>query len=115
MEKAKRLRHVGEAGLGIVLAATPLLLWIAWTPTILLGVMATAALSAALLVLLTESPPDEGCNARRALPPEFVAEVHELFPLTYHHSLHETPRFRRAMELMSRLIEASGPADPASR
>ena len=115
MEKAKRLRHVGEAGLGIVLAATPPLLWIAWTPTILLGVMATAVLSAALLVLLTESSRDQGSNVRRSLPPEFVAEVQQLFPLTYHHSLHETPRFRRAMTRMSRLIEASEPTGPARR
>jgi len=115
MEKAKRLRRIGETGLGIVLASTPVLLWIAWTPTILLGVMATAVLCAVLLVLLAESLPGQGGNFRRALPPEFVAEVHELFPLTYHHSLHETPRFRRAMERMSRLIEASGPADPAGR
>lgn len=115
MEKAKRLRHVGEAGLGIVLAATPLLLWIAWTPTILLGVMATAVLSAALLVLLTESSGDQGGNARSTLSPEFIDEVHRLFPLTYHHSLHETPRFQRAMTRMSRLIEASEPTGPARR
>jgi hypothetical protein len=115
MENAKRLRRIGEAGIGIVLASTPLLLWIAWTPTIVVGVMATAVLCAALLVLLTESSRDQGGKARRALPPEFVAEVHELFPLTYHHSRHETPRFRRTMNRLSRLMESSGPADPARR
>jgi hypothetical protein len=104
MEQARRLRYMGEAVIGIVLAATPVLLWIAWTPEILLGVMLVSVLCAALLVVLTESSQDQGGDVPRALPPEFVAEVHELFPLTYHHSRHETPRFRRAMKKMSRLI-----------
>ena len=115
MERAKRLRHIAEAGIGIVLATTPVLLWIAWTPAILLGVMAASVLCAVLLVLLTESSREEAGKAPAALPPEFIDEVHKLFPLTYHHSLHETPRFRRAMKRMSQLIEASGPADPARR
>jgi hypothetical protein len=104
METANRLRRTAETGLGIVLAATPVLLWIAWTPEILLGVMVVSVLCAALLVLLTESSQVQGGDVPRALPPEFVAEVHELFPLTYHHSRHETLRFRRAMQKMSRLI-----------
>lgn len=115
METAKRLRRFGATGLGIVLAATPLALWIAWTATLLLGVMLVAALSAALLVLLTESSGDQGGNARSTLSPEFVDEVQRLFPLTYHHSRHETPRFRRAMNRLSRLMEASGPDDSARR
>jgi hypothetical protein len=109
MEKTRRLRRIAETGIGVVLAVTPVLLWIAWTPTILLGVMAVSVLCAALLVLLTESTPDQRGNAPHALPPEFIAEVHQLFPLTYHHSRHQTPRFRRAMKRMSRLIE--GPAE----
>ena len=115
MEKAKRLRRIAEAGIGFVLASTPLLLWIAWTPAILLGVMATAVLSAALLVRLTETSREQATSARTPLSPEFIAEVQQLFPLTYHHSLHETPRFQRAMKRMLRLVEASGPADPARR
>jgi ABC-type transport system involved in cytochrome bd biosynthesis fused ATPase/permease subunit len=115
MEKTRRLRGIAESGLGIVLASTPLLLWIAWTATILLGVMAIAVLSAALLVLLTESSREQPGTARTPLSPEFIDEVQQLFPLTYHHSLHETQRFRRAMTQMSRLIEASGPVDSARR
>ena len=115
MEAAKRLRHIAEAGLGVVLATTPVLLWIAWTPTILLGVMVVSVLFAILLVLLTETSPEQAGKARPPLPPEFVDEVHQLFPLTYHHSLHETPRFRNAMKRMSQLIEASEPSDPPRR
>ena len=115
MEKVRRLRYTAEAGLGVVLAVTPVLLWIAWTPTILLAVMAVSVLSAGLLVLLTEPSREQAGGPRTPLSPEFIAEVHQLFPLTYHHSLHETTRFRRAMKRMSRLIEASGPADSARR
>lgn len=111
----KRLRSIGATGVGVVLAATPLAILIAWTATLLLGVMLVAALSAALLVLLTESPGDQGGNAPSTLSPEFVDEVQRLFPLTYHHSRHETPRFRRAMKRLSRLMEASGPDDSAHR
>jgi len=89
----------------MALAATPVLLWIAWTPEILLGVMLASVLCAGVLVLLTESSPGQGAgSAQRTLPPEFIDEVHQLFPLTYHHSRRETPRFRRAMKKLSRLI-----------
>jgi len=99
------LRHIGEAVIGIMLATTPVFLWIAWTPEILIGVMLASVLCAGVLVLLTESSPDQAAgSAQRTLPPEFIDEVHQLFPLTYHHSRHETPRFRRAMQKMSRMI-----------
>lgn len=111
-----RLRHIAEVGLGILLAATPLALWIAWTPAIVVGVMAAAIASAALLVLLTESSqPGVPNRSRRAadnprLPQEFIEEVHQLFPLTYHHSLRATPRFQQAMSRLSEMMEKAGPS-----
>jgi len=95
--------------LGAILAATPLALWIAWTATVLLIVVAVAIASAGLLVLLTPRTLEQAPPARdgAALPDEFIAEVQRLFPLTYHHSLRETARFRRAMEKLSRMISAS--------
>jgi hypothetical protein len=112
MESAERLSSIAEAALGLVLAATPVALWIAWTETVLLSVMAVAVISGALLVLLTDFSrrPAEGTRAAggvertAVLPDEFVDEVHRLFPLTYHHSLVEKARFRRAMERLSSLI-----------
>jgi len=107
MEKAKRLRYIGEAALGMVLASTPLALWIAWSATLVLCVMLVALLCVALLALLVESAPGGEARAggSAALPPEFIEEVHRLFPLTYHHSRHETQRFRQAMQ---RLAELAG-------
>jgi hypothetical protein len=115
MRWAERLSSCGETGLGLVLAATPVALWIAWTETVLLSVMAVAVVSAALLVLLTDfsrrtiDDPLGGVGAagKVALPDEFVDEVHRLFPLTYHHSLVGRARFRRAMERLSDLIAKS--------
>jgi hypothetical protein len=100
MEQAKRLRRAAETLVGLLLAVTPVLLWVAWTPEILIGVMLASLLCAGLLVLLAESSRNQGGAAQRTLPPEFIDELHRLFPLTYHHSRHESPRFRRAMDKM---------------
>jgi hypothetical protein len=113
------LFNIGELGLGMILAATPVALWIAWTATLVVCVMLVAIVSAALFVLLTErlrqrgqnQSGREGAGSGVILPDEFIEEVHRLFPLTYHHSRLETPRFRQAMKRLSRLIEGSKPGD----
>lgn len=112
MGSAERLSSIAETGLGLVLAATPLALWVAWTETVLLSVMAVAVICGALLVLLTDFSrravddprAGEGREQQVVLPDEFVDEVHRLFPLTYHHSLVGNARFRRAMARLSGLI-----------
>ena len=109
---ADRLTAAATTLLGAILAITPVALWIAWSATVLFIVVAVAIASAGLFVLLSElaqrdagqSPADEG---RVVLSDEFIVEVHKLFPLTYHHSLLETARFRRAMEKLSHMIRAS--------
>ena len=109
---ADRLTAAATTLLGAILAATPAALWIAWSTKVLIVVVAVAIASAGLFVLLTElRHPSAGrspaADGRALLPDEFIAEVHELFPLTYHHSRLETTRFRRAMERLSRMINAS--------
>ena len=112
MALADRLTAAATILLGAILAVTPVALWIAWSATVFFIVVAVAIASAGLFVLLTEfaqrnarqSPAADG---RVVLPDEFIAEVHELFPLTYHHSRLETARFRRAMDKLSRMIRAS--------
>ena len=106
MQKAKRLRHVVEIMLGCVLAVTPVTLWVAWTATQVLCMMLVALICAVLLALLVESAPPAGehrAGGDATLPPEFIEEVHRLFPLTYHHSRHETARFRQAMQKLAEL------------
>ena len=112
MGLTERLAQIGETVLGVILAATPLALWIAWTPALLGCVVLAAIACAALLVVLTEflqgSAQDrygaEGARGRVVLPAQFVEEMHRLFPLIYHNALRESSRFRKAMQRMSGLI-----------
>lgn len=118
MGLAERLGHVGATGLGIVLAVTPVALWIAWTASLVVCIMLVAIVSAALFAGLTEllqrraqnQSGREAAGGAVILPDEFIEEVHRLFPLTYHHSRHETPRFRRAMRRLSALLGDSKPS-----
>ena len=109
---ADRLTAAATTLLGAILAATPVALWIAWSATVLVIVVAIAIASAGLFVLLADLPQrgasrSPAADGRVVLPDEFIAEVHQLFPLTYHHSMLETARFRRAMQKLSRLIKTN--------
>ena len=109
---AVRFASVGVTVCGIVLAATPLALWVAWTRNGFLVVLATAAVCVvALGVLLTRMPRDDesvdggnGDGARTRLPDRFVEEIHAIYPLNYHHSRIEKPRFRRTMDRLRRMM-----------
>src|SRR5262245_60580920 len=103
MRVAQQLSRVATTVLGVLLALTPAALWIAWSASLVIAVMAVALMAAALLVLLTEaSPPRAHDEGRTELPPHFMDEMHRLFPLTYHHSARGPLRFRRAMDRLSR-------------
>jgi hypothetical protein len=102
----KRLAGIAETGLGIVLALVPVALWVAWTPFVWVIVVAVGVVAAVLLVALGYwRRADEGASsARRELPDEGIAAIHEVFPLTYHHSFRQTARFRRAMDTLRRVL-----------
>jgi hypothetical protein len=102
-----RLATVAETGLGIVLALVPVALLVAWTPWIWVIVVAVGAVAAALLVAVGYWLPhaDEGASgAGPKLPDEAIAAIHEVFPLTYHHSFRQPARFRRAMDALRRVL-----------
>jgi hypothetical protein len=105
MRWSERLGHVATTGLGIVLAVTPAALWIAWTAPMVMIIMVVALLSAGLLAFLTDrltqDRPAEEPRGRVTLPEQFIEEVHDLFPLTYHHSAFGRSRFRRTMSKLS--------------
>lgn len=99
----ERLSRIVETSLGIVLAVVPVALWVAWTPIVWAVVMAIGFVVAVLLVALGQrrAADDQSTSPRdvaRGLPDPFVATVHEVFPLTYHHSREGPRRFRDAME-----------------
>jgi len=106
------VRSTVVTALGIVLAAVPIALWVAWSQEIFFGVLAVGGLCAALCVWLVDlrssrgedRPHDDAVGERAELPDQFVAEIHRIFPLTYHHSRVGRERFRRAMERLRTLI-----------
>jgi hypothetical protein len=95
-----------ETALGLVLTATPVALWIAWTPTMLFSVLAAAVLSALLLVLIHHFVAAEGAPGGRTaqLDEQFFVEMHRISPLVHHHSRRESARFRDAMRRVRRLL-----------
>ena len=112
MRLPERLAAAASTLLGIILAVTPVLLWVAWTETVLFVIVAVAIASAGLMALLEEylHRPSDGPGAgvgRARLPDRFVDEIHHIFPLTYHHSMRPRARFRQTMEKLSRMIKAS--------
>lgn len=115
-ELAERFGGIVATALGIVLAVTPVALWIAWTAALVVWIMLAAVVCAMLLAMVESSLPssrnerhDAGAGGRVVLPEEFIEEVHRIFPLTYHHSLHPRARFQQAMKNLSRLIEGPRP------
>ena len=106
----ERLAAAASTLLGVILAVTPVLLWVAWTDTVLFIVVAVAIVSAGLFVSLEERlhRPSDGPGVGNArLPDQFVDEIHQIFPLTYHHSMRPRAPFRQTMEKLSRMIRTS--------
>lgn len=105
-------RSITMTILGIILSLVPPALWFAWTETILLVVIAVGVVSAAALVVLADLGPrgvEDGHGAasvatRRDLADRSVAEIHQIFPLTYHHSFVEKTRFRQTMQKVRQLL-----------
>jgi len=109
---AHGVTSIGVAVLGIVLAAIPLALWIAWTPGLFLGVLAVGGASAVLIIALVDwqriAVDDRRAQrdpaSRAAISDEFVAEIQRISPLTYHHARIEKARYRDAMEKLRQLL-----------
>jgi TolB-like protein len=91
--------------LGLVLMLTPLALWVAWTETIFLGVLATGAAALVLYGVLErfERPADpaqrESSDYVRAkvLPAKSIADLQKLHPFIHHHRPAGSPKFQIAM------------------
>lgn len=109
---ADQLRSIGMTLLGIVLALIPPALWVAWTETGLLVVVAVGVACAAALVVLADSQPQvvedrhhhDDLKTRKTLSDASIVEIHRIFPLTYHHSLVEKARFRQTMDKIRRML-----------
>jgi hypothetical protein len=91
--------------LGFVLMMTPLALWVAWTETIFLGVLATGAAALVLYGILErfEKPADpaqrESSDYVRAkiLPVESIVDLQDPHPFRHHLRPTGSPKFQIAM------------------
>ena len=96
--------------LGLVLMVTPLALWVAWTETIFLAVLATGATALVLYGVLdrferpTNPARSESSDHVRAviLPDEITAELQDLHPFIHHHRPSGGPKFHKAMSRLKK-------------
>ena len=96
--------------LGLVLMMTPLALWVAWTETIFLAVLATGATALVLYGVLDrfERPVNpaqsETSDDVRAvnLPDEIIEELQDLHPFIHHHRPSGGPKFHTAMSRLKK-------------
>ena len=104
----------GLAILGLILMATPLALWVAWSGPILLLFLAIGLVAGVLFCVLVgyERPPDPSEKIRNAETRRTTAahevgqEIRGLHPFVYHNRLSATARFRAAMaRLRERLYD----------
>ena len=100
---ADSLITLGLTLFGIVLAVTPLALWVAWTETIFLGVLVTGATAAGLYSVLAsfEKPPAQGEPSDYVRPvilsDKFILKLQSLHPFIHHHRPSGGPKFHTAM------------------
>ena len=109
---ADNLTNLGLLLLGLVLTATPLALWVAWTETLFLVVLATGAIAGVLYCLLLQFEKPAGPAQRQAIdhvrlgsvPDRNIEELQRLHPFIHHHRASGGPRFRAAMYRLKRLL-----------
>ena len=108
---SSRVIDVSMTAAGIVLVATPLALWIAPSPAFLFSALATGIVAAMFLCALSFcqhyllGPPDAPAEFPRPLPDRFVAELHKMSPLVYHHRLIGDRSFERKMDPIRKLLD----------
>ena len=97
-------RAIAQTLLGAVLAATPVLLWISWSPEMLAGMLLASLVCGGLLVLVTEAHPESVREDGLRLSAEFIEEAQTLHPMIHHHSgRRPTSRFQGTMRRLARL------------
>lgn len=99
--------------LGIVLALTPLALWVAWSEQGWLLVLAIgAAAFIGLLIchwLSDDDRPASGGSKRANVSDEFLAELSRMGPWTYHNRLTGHARFKKKMARLRKLLGSDEP------
>ena len=109
---AHALRSICFTLLGMVVAATPVALWVAWTHTIFFGVLLIGAVAGALYCFLADVanmrplPPHAFPDTvrRAAIPDKVVCDVQRLHPFVHHHRPTGGPKFAAMMARLKRYL-----------
>jgi hypothetical protein len=114
-EPKKRLEALRNAALtaaGLIMAAIPLALWVAWSEaTLVLGLAASAALALLFFALYAdpratnqEQRQDPNFRSMEHLDEEFLSELSGMGPFVYHNRLSADSRFRRKMARLKKKL-----------
>ena len=103
----RRLRIYAATSLGLIMAATPLALWVAWSQTGFILVLAVFATAIVLFSMLSVFDEPRGSDQRDAestarLSDEFLSELSDMGPWVYHHRRPGDPDFQRKMDLLKK-------------
>jgi hypothetical protein len=106
----RHLRNYAATSLGLVMAATPLALWVAWNQTVfilVLVVFAAAVVLFSMLPVYDEPGVSDWRDHRDAestarLSDEFLSELSNMGPWVYHHRRLGDPDFQRKMDLLKK-------------
>lgn len=110
---AELVRELGLVLLGLLLAAVPLALWLAWSPAVYYGVFTVCFVAAGLYILLSRTgaaervPPGARVEAPARLSEAFIEELHQQTPLTFHHRRLGDQRIRNKLARLRALMRIS--------
>lgn len=89
--------------LGLMVTATPLALWVAWSQAVFVIVLAGCIGALALVCVLAVGEEDApGRGPARTLSNESLAQLSALGPFTYHHRRSGARRFQEGMRSLKR-------------
>lgn len=99
----RRARICAATILGLVMAATPLALWVAWNQTVFVLVLAMFATALVLFSILSVFEEPRTRDRRNSAPTtrlsdEFLSELSSMGPWIYHNRLPGDPGFQRKMD-----------------
>jgi hypothetical protein len=109
------LRNAALIAAGLIMAATPLALLVAWPhATFVLGLGASAAFGLLFFVMYAdtratdeEQRKDSSSRTMEYLDEEFLSELSNMGPFIYHNRLSGESRFRRKMALLKKKLVSS--------
>jgi hypothetical protein len=105
------VRRFAATLFGLVVAVTPLALWVAWSDVMLLGVLLAGAAAAVLCGLLADDEDSDPARPRESGPaaPEagerFLGELTDLGPWIHHNRLRPDARFAARMDRLRQALQ----------